>query len=233
VGTGFRGERKSFAAGRVKTLRARIQNERDLAASAVEGDSVFGRMPFTDDRGALVAYESNFAFIELGAVEFNRYLTAEGLDRALVARRENGAEELPGRERYARCPKTWIAGSEGKRATKPVGLTLELIPLSDPSREGPLELEVRFRGKPLAEALVRIWRQPLSSSCQPTGGVRDSVGPRSQGRTDASGRVTLPIQGGGEWLASAVHMVPSQDPTAADWESYWASLTFARCRTRQ
>jgi hypothetical protein len=31
---------------------------------------------------------------------------------------------------------------------------------------------------------------------------------------------------GGVWLVKAVHMIPAKPGTNADWESYWASLTF-------
>jgi len=34
-------------------------------------------------------------------------------------------------------------------------------------------------------------------------------------------------------MISVVHMIPSSDPSAADWESTWASLTFARGLTAQ
>ena len=36
-----------------------------------------------------------------------------------------------------------------------------------------------------------------------------------------------------QWLLGVVHMIPSRDRTAADWESTWASLTFARERARR
>jgi hypothetical protein len=38
----------------------------------------------------------------------------------------------------------------------------------------------------------------------------------------------VPVGAAGEWLLGTVHMVPSRDPSAADWESTWASLTFGR-----
>ena len=46
-------------------------------------------------------------------------------------------------------------------------------------------------------------------------------------RTGADGRARLPLNRAGRWLVKAVHMiaVPASDP-AADWESFWASLTF-------
>jgi hypothetical protein len=36
------------------------------------------------------------------------------------------------------------------------------------------------------------------------------------------------VRESGEWLVSLVDMVPSAEPSEADWESTWASLTFAR-----
>jgi hypothetical protein len=63
---------------------------------------------------------------------------------------------------------------------------------------------------------------------------RDSVAVAQAVRSDANGDVRLDVGAPGEWLVSAVHMLPaSQTQHApgtpdADWESTWASLTFAR-----
>jgi len=62
-----------------------------------------------------------------------------------------------------------------------------------------------------------------------TSGLGTSVGNwEFETRTDRAGLATVPIAAPGEWLVSAVHMVPSEDRAAADWQSYWASLSFAR-----
>jgi hypothetical protein len=53
------------------------------------------------------------------------------------------------------------------------------------------------------------------------------VGPAWAGRTDANGRVVLRVDAPGEWLLSTVHMEACPDPGVADWQSWWASLTFA------
>ncbi len=233
VGTGFRGELKPFAATRAIRFIARGATLQDLRKTSVNGDDVFGRWTATDDGGATIAYESNFVEIELAAPEFDRYLALEGLDAVLKERAKLGLAKEPGRERYARCPKAWIAGRDAKRATTPAGLTLELVPRADPSVAGPLDLDLLYRGKPLAGALVRAWSQPLAAAMRPTdGATRDSVGPLIEGRTDAAGHVRLVLPHGGEWLVSAVHMVPSRDPRSSDWESYWASITFARAARR-
>ena len=229
VGTGFRGELKPFAARRALRWIASAARVQDLRPTSVNGDDVFGRWIATDDGGATIAYESNFVEIELEAPEFERYLALEGLDAVRKERAKLGLTKEPGRERYSRCPKTWIAGKDTKRATTPVGLTLELVPRSDPAAAGALDLDLLYRGKPLAGALVRAWNQPLDTGFRPTdGATRDSVGSVVEGRTDAAGHVRLVLTRGGEWLVSTVHMVPSRDPRASDWESFWASLTFAR-----
>src|SRR5207247_1472154 len=63
---------------------------------------------------------------------------------------------------------------------------------------------------------------PLTSRRSPGGAVP------GRGRSDGRGEVAIPVAEAGEWLVSAVRMVPSRDRSAADWESTWASLTFAR-----
>ena len=48
-----------------------------------------------------------------------------------------------------------------------------------------------------------------------------------EARTDASGRVRLELPHSGIWLIKAVHMIRAPPSTTeADWESFWASLTF-------
>ena len=229
VGTGFRGELKPYAAPRVVTWRVHAAADQDLRTGSVNGDDVFGRFVASDGGGAMVAYESNFVSIELPADEFDAYLALEGLDGPLAARKRLGGLVGNGRERYARCPKTWIAGIDLARAKAPAGLTIELIPLADPATSTRLPVELRYRGAPLPGALVRAWRQSLASGWAPqNGAARDSVGPVASARTDSLGHATLALAGDGEWLVSAVHMERSGDPRAADWESFWASLTFAR-----
>jgi hypothetical protein len=174
----------------------------------------------------MVAFESDFLPIELPAAQFNLYLKAEGLDRVLTAR--NGSL-VPGRERYRRCAKAWLAGREGARATDSVGLPLELVPAATPGAAPELSIRVLWGGRPLAGALVKAWRTTLSPEGLPRPAFdRDSVQVAWQGRSNADGRVTIPVRDGGEWLVSTVHMERCPDLRQADWESTWASLTFAR-----
>ena len=125
--------------------------------------------------------------------------------------------------------KTWIAGEEEGRATKPFGLPLEIVPERIPGAAGGLPVRVLWNGAPLEDALVKAWRQPCDASGDPRPAeVRDSTGVIWSGRTNAEGRLRIPTEEDGEWLISVVHMVPSSDPEIAECESTWASLTFER-----
>ena len=223
VGSGFRGEAKPFGARRVQRFELRAAARRDLSRLGSNGGLVYARFIAPDGGGALVAYQSDFASIELPGPRFEQYLAAEGLDGPRTARARTQAEDAPRRERYARCAKTWIAGKEPSRAEQVIGMPLEIVALADPAAADRLPLQVLYGGKPLAAALVRAWNTTATLAAS----ERDSVPPACSSRTDAHGIVTLAIDHPGEWLVNAVHMVASGDPDA-DWESYWASLTFAR-----
>jgi uncharacterized GH25 family protein len=232
AGTGFRGERKPYAAPRTLALMLRGPRALDMRPAAVNGDLTFARFIAPDARGALIVYRSDFSPIELPATAFDRYLEDQGLEAPRAARARLGAAAGPGRERYARCAKAWIAGtraSDAPRWRTPAGLPLEIVPLAEPGRGARLPVRVLWLGRPLANAQLRAWRQPVTAAFAAIeGAMRDSAGCADQQRTDRRGQATLHVSGSGEWLVSCVHMVPSDDRAEADWQSLWASLTFAR-----
>lgn len=234
VGEGFRGDLRPYSTRR--TLRFTTQGARrvDLTRQVTDGELRWALFMPDDDGGQMLAYESDFALIRLDAERFDAYLEAEGLDAPLAARRRRGAAAGDGRERYARCFKAWVAGSDARRATRPQGLPLEIVPLSDPSAAGPLRVRVLHEGRVLAHALVRAWNRPLRSGMVPTeAAARDSVGLALQVRTGADGTATLQMDRDGEWLVNVVHMFPSRTPRDADWQSLWSSLSFARSSSRR
>ena len=109
VGTGFRGELKPYAAPRVKRLELRTNRVTDLRGIPLNGGDEYARFITPDAAGGLLTYESDFATITLPGVDFDRYLALEGLDDARATHAKAGLA-VPGRERYARCCRTWIAG---------------------------------------------------------------------------------------------------------------------------
>lgn len=226
VGTGAVGEPKRFVATRARHLSVRDAARRDLLPVAVDSAATFARIVAGDGGGLAFAYESDFARIVLPAAEFEAYLREEGLEPVARIRQRRGQQDRPGRERYARCARAWCAGDSSARVREASGLTLELVPLHDPTLPGPATFELRLRGRPLQAALVRLWRRP------PRTAAGDSLGVAFQERTDLDGRVRLPDLGPGRYLASTVFMEPCPDRAEADWQSHWSSFTFERAIAR-
>ncbi len=167
----------------------------------------------------LLVYDSNHARLTLEGDRFEQHLAEQGLERVSALRKERGESAKTAREIYSRCAKALLqvgkkeAGQGGH--DRRLGLELELVPLADPytlAGGGPLPLLLLYQGKPLAGARVEA-RTPAGAA------------PVS-GRTDADGRLVLSLPGPGFWLVKAVHMVEAPAGKDADWESFWASLTF-------
>lgn len=229
VGSDFKGELRPYATTRTVRLELQTKERKDLKGGAINGDPKLATLTLADGGGAVVAFETNFVPIELPPERFDEYLRQEGLDGPRKAREALGEKAGPGRERYARCAKTWIAGTDLSRLEKPFGLPLEIVPMGDPLKPGKFSVRVLYNSRPLEGVLVRAWNQPLASGTVPKDqSSRETVKPSTETRTNKDGVAVLQLDGLGEWLISAVHMVPSEDKKAADWESRWASLTFGR-----
>jgi len=171
-----------------------------------------------------IGYHSARSYVDLEAERFNKYLRSEGLERILALRQERGASQSNGREYYSRYAKslisvaaTAVTGVDRSGYDQPLGYPLELLPRANPYALIPgdrLPVALWYQGQPLEGVLVIAF-------------TADQPARRFQARTGKDGMVKLPLDRAGRWLVKAVHMVPvpATDP-AADWESFWASLTF-------
>jgi uncharacterized GH25 family protein len=165
-----------------------------------------------------IVYQSGRSDVALEAEKFESYLAKEGLERISQLRRQRGLSAAPAKEVFSRCDKAFLVVGSGDAAftDRPQGLPLELVaeqaPFSLAAARG-LVVRLLYRGKPLAGAqVVAIPRR------QPE---RELVR-----RTDAQGRASLPLAVADVWLIKAVHMVEAPQETGAQWESFWAALTF-------
>ena len=161
---------------------------------------------------ALLAYRSKASFLETTPAKFAQFLREEGLP-AVPAK---GATHREHFYRYAKA--IVITGNATSQSgyslvTRPLNQRLELVPAGDPFSASAVELRLLFEQKPLAGTLVVA--------------IAREDGSRVQRRTDARGRVKLPL-GRGVWLVKAVHLIPAPKSSGVAWESLWASLTFER-----
>jgi uncharacterized GH25 family protein len=176
------------------------------------------RVPLDRPGTHLLVLDTHPSFIELEAEKFNEYLRQEGLLHVLKARERAGTSAQPGRERYRRNVKALVqvGGASDATFSQRTGQRLEIVPRADPFRlaaPAPLGFEVRFDGRPLRDALLKVWRRSGDSVTE-VGAV-----------TDRHGRASFTLPQAGTWMASVVHMVPTSEP-GIDWDSYWGNLTF-------
>jgi uncharacterized GH25 family protein len=165
---------------------------------------------------AMIGYRSKPYPLTLPADRFEQFLRDEGLERILALRERGGQSKSPDRERFYRFAKTMlVTGAAASGFDRPFGYRYELVPETNAALDAPLRVRVLFEGKPLAGALV-------------TAISGDDPAARIARRSDAHGRVVLPLGRRGVWLIKSVQMVAAPPGVNADWESLWASVTFER-----
>jgi hypothetical protein len=102
-----------------------------------------------------------------------------------------------------------------------MGLAIEIVALANPYTDdltAGLPVLVLLDASPRGDAQVELFETA------PDGTVTTTLH-----RTDAEGRVTLPVRPGMEYLVDSVVLraLPNNDPAAGPvWHSDWASLTF-------
>lgn len=174
----------------------------------------------TGKAGHIVLTVESEARVEgMKAGEFLDYLKEENLTEIIEAREKQGEASKDAKERYTKFAKTILRVGEGDGSfNQPVGLLIEFVPEKDPlSLKSGEALPVRllFRGAPVPGVQV------IGARTQSSGPA--TIAPLS--RTDADGRISIPANGAGKWRLHAIYMERMKDPTA-DWESFWATLTF-------
>lgn len=169
----------------------------------------------------IVSLVSTNTLSDLPSIRFNDYIKVEGLTPAIDARMRAGAMKDNGRELYSRRAKALIqvgrtqAGDDAI-ATRPIGLTLEVVPLKNPYSLGPdhiLPVQVLYEGRPLPGALVKLTNLEFDAR------------PLRMARTDASGRASFQVPQIGSWLVNVIWTKPIASGDA-NFLTTFSSLTF-------
>ncbi len=223
VGEHFRGDPVPRHPDRIERFAA-VGPSGEAPVAGVPNSDPAGFVAFGAPGLHLLVYDSDHASIEQTGEKLEQYLREEGLEAISALRAKGGQTGAPVKEIYSRCAKSLVAVGNGAgpgfdRYDRIVGLPLELVPEANPytlKNGGELPVRLYYGGKPLKGALVMALQ-------------KDRPEPRLSARSDAQGRVRLRLDRPGVWLVKAVHMVPAvtaAKEAGADWESFWASLTF-------
>jgi len=203
-------------------------------------DSVAPALTFRTPGTHVVALTSALTFSTLPADKFTAYLRAEGFDKALLYRQQQGqTTSKAGREAYRRCAKALVLAVASARAPRSpadtayrhfLGLPLELVPEQNPYYLRPgasLTLRVLRHGQPVPGVLVRVWDASPPTPDKRGAGIAAETHYFST-RTNNNGRVLLRLPGSGPYLVAAKYLEPAPTTLAgqADWLSTWATLIF-------
>lgn len=142
---------------------------------------------------------------------------------AIAEHRAAGYPEDAVRERYTRHSKALIAIGDGKGLDQDLGLETELTALTNPYSadfDNMMRVSLTYKGAPRSDVQIEVYEKT------PEKQVTVSVY-----RTDDAGQLAFPVAGGMTYLVDSVVLRPAADvgetPTSPQWESLWASLTFA------
>lgn len=216
VGQEFRGDAMIYlpeSFERFVTVNARGQKN----VEGIPGDDPAARLTITDPGLLLIAYQSTRYSVDMDAATFKEYLKQEGLDHLVPAQRVNQKTVHEVYRRYAKSLLAVSGRSDNFDFKKPLGLRLEILPLTSPyslKKDQVLEVQLLYENRPLAGAQIMAM-----SKTKP----KDQI----VQRTDRAGRARFVLSHADVWLMNAVHMIPAPADAKADWESFWASLTFA------
>ena len=183
-----------------------------------EGADPAGLLRVTAPGLMIIGYQSRPTPVTLPADRFTDYLKQEGLDAVVAARARAGTSASEGREIFSRSAKSLVrsgavaAGSGDKALGFPIELVAERNPYEMRAGES-LAVRLSYQQAPLAGALIVAYNQRTPYQ-------------KRRARSDRDGRAAFTLDEPGVWLVKAVHMVPAPRTSNADWESFWASLTF-------
>lgn len=223
VGHGADRQKWAVASSRLLKLFGRSANGDTDYRNTLPSGPITGEidLQFNGSGLQIIALESGHASSELPAIRFNDYVEKEGLTPAREHRERTGMMGTPGREIYSRRAKALIqvdgaAAGDAALATASIGLTLEIVPVSDPfAADGGAQLPVRvlYEGAPLGGALVKLTNLDFDSH---------SV---AEVRTDDSGTAVFQTPGKGKWLFNVVWTKPIAGNPEAEFETVFSSLT--------
>lgn len=191
------------------------------SASTAAGKRTRWTVPVGDAGTYVLGASLSPRLIALSAADFNQYLAEDGLPDVLAARRASHTLDRPARERYSKHVKALVqvGDTRGADVGARLGYPAELIPLDNPYALRPggiLRVRALVDGAPVAN-------QTVLAGGRTAGGARL---PAQSTRTDRDGVARVRLARG-VWYVKFIRMVPASPGDSVDYESKWATLTFA------
>ncbi|QBF33160.1 DUF4198 domain-containing protein [Thalassococcus sp. S3] len=196
-----------------------VQNGDTTAVEARMGDiPALETQPLGD--GLLVAVHqtahSTIAYTTWS--KFQRFADHKDFPDIRARHQARGLPEMGFEELYVRFAKALVGVGHAQGADAETGMETEFVAEANPYTDdlnGTFPVRLLYRGVPRRDAQVEVFDR----------GPDDFVIVSTQ-RTDAEGRVWIPVTPGHRYLLDAVILRPAAETETAVWETLWAALTF-------
>ena len=221
IGSGMKGAALSYLPADIARFEV-VQGDVVRPVTARMGDNPALVMAAEADGLAVAGHEttdSRLTYKEFAI--FERFVAHKDFKTALADHKARGLPQFGFQETYRRYAKSLIAVGSGAGADRAMGLKIEIVAQANPYTDdlsAGMPLLVLLDGAPRADVQVELFQTA------PDGTVTSTMH-----RTDAAGRVVVPVLPGMEYMADNVDLRPlaNDDPTVGPvWHSDWASLTF-------
>ena len=170
----------------------------------------------------VIGWESEPIFLKVEPEIFEKYIRIEGYMEASDLRTKTNRQKEPGREYYTRFIKTYI--QVGPRVSddfkRPFGYRIEILPMQNPCSlmvGSEFDVLVLYNGKPYANRKIMATYDSYSNLPEDYAQVT---------MTDAEGIAKFRITHKGLWLVRTNAMESLEGNRDADWQSFWANVTF-------
>ena len=218
VGQDFKGSTYPYI-GRDIELFTLTMGDKSEPVKGRDGDKPALSVDAPGEGLAIISYQNTYSTLRFTEWDrFTYYVDYEGLEGVIERHRERGLPETGFREKYKRCAKTLVGVGNGEGQDRLTGMQFEWVAEDNPyAVEGDsLRVRLYLDGEPYPDHAFNVFQYNGEQSL-------------TRYRTDAQGRATISLEGGGKFMLNAVHLFEGDnaiDEGDPEYFSYWASLVF-------
>lgn len=189
----------------------------DLLSKSIDGEFPILEMNVNFKGLGLIHMQRDYARITLPNEKFKSYLQEDNIENIIIDDNKKSVQS----ERYTRYIKTLIQSNPKLNDTiykTIVGHNFEIVLLQNPYELNVgdwISAKVLFKGKPIKNKVI---------TARNRNGNKQSIYQYS--RTDNNGICSFKLVRQGDWFFHSTHMIPSQNKSDTDWESFWTVFSF-------
>jgi uncharacterized GH25 family protein len=205
----------------IQSLRFYFSNvcDSDLAKSLINKKNDSLQLAVLDEGTVMAALDTKPFYTELDGKKFNEYLFENGFIDSIKFRQQNSDTAKSVYEIIHKNLKTilQVGNNTDNSYKQKTYLSLDIIPDDHPykvTKEEKFKVKIIFQNADLKNTKVKVWHRLKEKLTQ-----ADYI-------TDENGELEFLLFPEGEWMISCITLIHSENDPAAEWHTYWGTLTW-------